>query len=93
MLEDKKLGGSPAKTPLAKHKQLEGSSVKANIASSISVAIELALEREQYRLETVVTRAVQGAIDIMRKSVDSLERKVKAYMETAKGLVAKVDCV
>lgn len=65
----------------------------ANIASSVSMAIELALARQQDSLEAAVTRAVQGAIDGIRNSIDSLERKVEAHMETVKGLVSKVDHV
>lgn len=65
----------------------------ANIASSVSAPIELALARQQDSLEAAVSRAVQGAIDRMRNSLESLERKVEAHMETVKGLVAKVDRV
>ncbi|KAK5869355.1 hypothetical protein PBY51_024078 [Eleginops maclovinus] len=79
----KKTGSSPAKTPSAKRKQSEGGE-DANIASSVSVAIELALARQQDNLEAAVTRAVQGAIDGMKISVESLERKVVAHMETVK---------
>ena len=93
MSGDKKPGGSPAKIPSAKRKPSQGGGVDANIASSVSVAIELALAKQQNRLEAAVTRAVQGAIDGMRNSVDRLERKVEAHMETVKGLVAKVDWV
>ncbi|KAI3361658.1 hypothetical protein L3Q82_002025 [Scortum barcoo] len=89
----KKPSGSPAKTPSAKRKESEGDGVDANIASSVSVAIELALARQQDNLEAAVTRAVQGAIDGMRNSIDNLERKVEAYMETVKELVTKVDRV
>ncbi|KAI3370523.1 hypothetical protein L3Q82_025285 [Scortum barcoo] len=89
----KKLRGSPAKTPSAKRKQSEGGGVDANIASCVTLAIELALARQQVSLEAAVTLAVQGAIDRMRNSVDSLERKVEAHVETVKGLVAKVDRV
>lgn len=63
----------------------------ANIAGSISLAIEL--PRQLDSLEAAVTQAVQGAIDEMRNSVESLERKVEAHMEMVKGLVAKVDRV
>jgi len=93
MSGDKKPGGLPAKIPSAKRKPSEGGGVDANIASSVSVAIELALAKQQDNLEAAVTRAVQGAIDRMRNSVDSLERKVEAHMETVKGLVEKVDWV
>lgn len=65
----------------------------AKIASSVSMAIELALARQLDRLEAAVTRAVQGVIDGMRNSVESLERKAKADMETVKGLIARVDHV
>ncbi|KAI3355780.1 hypothetical protein L3Q82_004218 [Scortum barcoo] len=92
-MSGKKPSGSPAKTPSAKRKQSEGDGVDANIASSVSVAIELALARQQDSLEAAVIRAVQGAIDGMRNSIDNLERKVEAYMETVKELVAKVDRV
>lgn len=87
----KKPGSSPAKTPSAKRKPLEDNGVDASIASSVSAAIELALARQQDSLEAAVTRAVQGAIDGIKNSVDSLERKVDAHMETVKGLVTKVD--
>lgn len=93
MSDSKKPGFSPAKTPAAKRKPTEGGGVDANIASSVSVAIELALARQQDKLESAVTRAVQGAIDGMKNSVESLERKVEAHMETVKGLVTKVDRV
>lgn len=90
---DRKQSSSPAKTPSAKRKPSEPGGVDANIANSVGVAIELALAKQQDRLEAAVTRAVQGAIDGMRNSIDSLERKVEAHMETVKGLVGKVDRV
>jgi len=61
MSGDKKPGGSPAKIPSAKRKPSEDGGVDANIASSVSVAIELALAKQQDRLEAAMTRAVQGA--------------------------------
>ncbi|KAK5855653.1 hypothetical protein PBY51_007311 [Eleginops maclovinus] len=81
-----------------KHLQRNANSQRAgdvdvNIASSVSVAVELALARQQDNLEAAVTRAVQGAIDGMKNSVESLERKVVAHMETVKGQAAKVDHV
>lgn len=93
MSECKKLGSSPAKIPSAKRKQSEGVGVDANFARSVSTAIELAQARQQDSLEAAVSRAVQGAIDGMRNSVESLEGKVEANMETVRGLVTKLDCV
>lgn len=57
----------------------------ANIASSVSMATELALARQQESLEIAVTQTVQGAINGMRNSVDSLKRKAETHMRTKKG--------
>ena len=51
MLESKNPGSSPAKASSVKRKQSEAGGMDANIASSASEAIELALARKKVDLE------------------------------------------
>ena len=62
--------------------QTESMSAEANADSE---AIELALAKQQDGLEAVVKRAVQGAMEEMKSSVDNLRQNMEAHMEAVKG--------